>query len=324
QTAVHQHQVQTFSCCRQKLQKPDGCFLLFTTSRHFSWVTVFPVKMDLWSLKLHLAIWTLLSRPGVFSLEVSVRHSELKPCEGNDRVCVTDSQDCQHPPPSSLRKTLNMSCYYQETSDQHRSVTCSWSQVSESKASLVFTSDYKIFSCSGIFNPAATLEVTARIKSYLTGRDVWSQPHRMFLFDKVKPSQPALALIASTADSLVASWKSNVHGSCRLRYRPNDAHTWTEVSDLVPAYEGQTLNYTITNLLPFMAYTAAVACTTESGIWSDWSSDTTIQTLDRGKPSRHTHKSYTWPGSVSTCDTFLERSIVRASAGNNLMLTLYR
>ncbi|KAK5603178.1 hypothetical protein CRENBAI_013507 [Crenichthys baileyi] len=140
--------------------------------------------MDLWSLKLHLAIWTLLSRPGVFSLEVSVRHSELKPCDGNDRVCVTDSQDCQHPPPSSSRKALNMSCYYQETSDQNRSVTCSWSPVSESKASLVFTRDYKIISCRGIFNPAATLNVTARIKSYLTGRDVWSQPHRVFLFDK--------------------------------------------------------------------------------------------------------------------------------------------
>ncbi|KAK5617637.1 hypothetical protein CRENBAI_002553 [Crenichthys baileyi] len=35
-------------------------------------------------------------------------------------------------------------------------------------------------------------------------------------------------------------------------------------------------------------------------------------------------ESYTWPDSVSTCDTFLERGIVRASAGNNLMLTLYR
>ncbi|KAK5616645.1 hypothetical protein CRENBAI_003053 [Crenichthys baileyi] len=34
--------------------------------------------------------------------------------------------------------------------------------------------------------------------------------------------------------------------------------------------------------------------------------------------------SYTWPDSVSTCDTFLERGIVQASAGNNLMLTLYR
>ncbi|MEQ2290084.1 hypothetical protein AMECASPLE_039760, partial [Ameca splendens] len=34
--------------------------------------------------------------------------------------------------------------------------------------------------------------------------------------------------------------------------------------------------------------------------------------------------SYTWPGSVSTCDTFLERGIVRASVGNNLMLTFYR
>ncbi|KAK5598963.1 hypothetical protein CRENBAI_001206 [Crenichthys baileyi] len=35
-------------------------------------------------------------------------------------------------------------------------------------------------------------------------------------------------------------------------------------------------------------------------------------------------RSYTLPDSVSTCDTFLERGIVQASAGNNLMLTLYR
>ncbi|MED6276900.1 hypothetical protein CHARACLAT_007594 [Characodon lateralis] len=35
-------------------------------------------------------------------------------------------------------------------------------------------------------------------------------------------------------------------------------------------------------------------------------------------------QSYTWPDSVSICDTFLERGIVRACAGNNLMLTLYR
>ncbi|MED6235973.1 hypothetical protein ATANTOWER_002688 [Ataeniobius toweri] len=35
-------------------------------------------------------------------------------------------------------------------------------------------------------------------------------------------------------------------------------------------------------------------------------------------------RSYTWPGSVSTCDTFLERGIIQASAGNNLMLTFYR
>ncbi|KAK5601331.1 hypothetical protein CRENBAI_001077 [Crenichthys baileyi] len=35
-------------------------------------------------------------------------------------------------------------------------------------------------------------------------------------------------------------------------------------------------------------------------------------------------RSYTWPDSVSTCDTFLEWGIVQASAGNNLMLTLYR
>ncbi|MED6272666.1 hypothetical protein CHARACLAT_032691 [Characodon lateralis] len=35
-------------------------------------------------------------------------------------------------------------------------------------------------------------------------------------------------------------------------------------------------------------------------------------------------RSYTWPDSVSTCNTVLERGIIQASAGNNLMLTFYR
>ncbi|KAM4745459.1 uncharacterized protein FYW61_013070 isoform 2-T2 [Anableps anableps] len=246
--------------------------------------------MDLCSLEPLLLIWTLLSRLGGFALEISVRDSELKPCEGNDRVCVTDLSDCRLPP-SSSQKVLNMSCYYQEALDRTRSVTCSWSQESESEASLVFTSEVKIASCLGIFNPAAVLSVTARIKSYLTGRVDWSRPHTLVLFDAVKPSRPALALIGSMADSVVVSWKSSVDGSCRLRYRANDTRTWTQVSDLVPAHDGQDLNYTITNLRPFMAYKAAVACRKESGTWSDWSEDTSIQTLDEA-PSRPAEMCY--------------------------------
>ncbi|MEQ2292352.1 hypothetical protein AMECASPLE_022347 [Ameca splendens] len=42
------------------------------------------------------------------------------------------------------------------------------------------------------------------------------------------------------------------------------------------------------------------------------------------KLTHHNLISYTWPGSVSTCGTFLEGGIVQASAGNNILLTLYR
>ncbi len=50
----------------------------------------------------------------------------------------------------------------------------------------------------------------------------------------------------------------------------------------LPANEDQTLTYKIKDLLPFTVYRAAVACRAESGIWSDWSSDVTARTLDRG------------------------------------------
>ncbi|MED6248861.1 hypothetical protein ATANTOWER_006148 [Ataeniobius toweri] len=42
--------------------------------------------------------------------------------------------------------------------------------------------------------------------------------------------------------------------------------------------------------------------------------------LNGGQQNFDSLDSYTWPGTVSTCDTFLERGIVQASAGNNLML----
>ncbi|TDH13180.1 hypothetical protein EPR50_G00055450 [Perca flavescens] len=243
--------------------------------------------MDIWSPKLHLATWTVMSFLCVFSHEVTVRDSDLKLCEKDERVCVTDLRDCAPRPPASIQKTLNMSCCYQIS---HRSMTCEWSQESnsftESDVSLIFSSGDTIISCQGIFNPAAVLNITARIKNYMMGREVWSQPHTVFLYDAVKPSQPVLTVLGSTEDSIVVSWRSNVgDGSCRLRYRDNNTNTWTQAPDYVPAHQDQTLTYTIRDLLTFTVYRAAVACREDSGIWSDWSSDVSTRTLDR-VPSR--------------------------------------
>lgn len=49
---------------------------------------------------------------------------------------------------------------------------------------------------------------------------------------------------------------------------------------MVPAYEDQTLSYSVTGLLPFTVYGAAVACRAESNIWSDWSAEVTVRTPD--------------------------------------------
>ncbi|XP_032371256.1 interleukin-6 receptor subunit beta isoform X2 [Etheostoma spectabile] len=237
--------------------------------------------MNIWSSKLHLATWTVMSFLCVFSEEVMVRDSDLKLCEKDKRVCVTDLRDCAPRPPASIQKTL--SCCYQISQS---SITCEWSQelnsYTEPDVSLIFSSEDTIISCQGIFNPAAVLNVTARIKNYMMGREVWSQPHTVFLYDAVKPSQPVLTVLGSTEDSIDVSWRSNVgNGSCRLCYRVDNTHTWTQVPGYVPAHRDQTLTYTIRDLLSFTVYRAAVACREDSGIWSDWSSDVSTRTLDR-------------------------------------------
>lgn len=53
----------------------------------------------------------------------------------------------------------------------------------------------------------------------------------------------------------------------------------------LPAHPHQTLVYTIKHLQPFTVYRASASCREESGIWSDWSSDVTARTLDRGLQS---------------------------------------
>ncbi|XP_038559756.1 interleukin-6 receptor subunit beta isoform X2 [Micropterus salmoides] len=183
-------------------------------------------------------------------------------------------------------ETLNMSCYYQI---EYKSMTCEWSQETNSHTnsdvSLIFGSMDKIISCKAIFNPAAVLNVTARMRNYIMGRQIWSKPHTVVLYDAVKPSQPVLTVHGSTEDSVVVSWRSSDDGSCRLRYRVNNTHTWTKAIDSVPVHQHQTLTYVIKDLLPFTAYRAAVACREHSGIWSDWSSDVSARTLDR-VPSR--------------------------------------
>ncbi|XP_073322228.1 interleukin-6 receptor subunit beta [Pagrus major] len=243
--------------------------------------------MDIMSPKLHLATWTVMNLLCVFSHEVTVLHSDLKRCETDKRVCVTDLRDCGPRRPSSTQRTLNMSCYYQMSPS---SMACEWIEESntESEVSLIFRSKNRISSCQRIFNPVAVLNVTTRTKNYMTGTDIWSQPHTVVLYNAIKPSQPVLTVLGSTADSVDVSWRSSSEGSCRLRHRVNHTHTWTQVPDSFPAHQTQILTYRIKDLLPFTVYRAAVACRLESGIWSQWSNwspDVTARTLDR-VPSR--------------------------------------
>uniref|UniRef100_UPI0037E8CEBF interleukin-6 receptor subunit beta isoform X2 n=1 Tax=Semicossyphus pulcher TaxID=241346 RepID=UPI0037E8CEBF len=242
--------------------------------------------MEMRSPKLQPALCTVMSLLLCAFSRVTVKHSDLRLCEGHKRACVTDLEDCGSLPPTAVQKTLNMSCYYQM--DQKRTVTCEWSEESnshtESDVSLIFSRAYEIMSCPGLFNPVARFTVTARIKNYM-GSEIWSRPHAVDLSTAVKPSPPAVTLLGCTEDSVVVSWSCGNSCICRLRYRVNSTHTWNQAADSAPAHRGQTLTYTIRDLQPFTDYRAAVSCRERSSIWSDWSSDITARTLDR-VPSR--------------------------------------
>ncbi|XP_034546895.1 interleukin-6 receptor subunit beta [Notolabrus celidotus] len=228
----------------------------------------------------------------VSSREVTVKHSDLLLCEEHRRACVTNLKDCGPRPATSIQRTLNMSCYYEELEiDQmsHRTVTCEWSDESESPTesdvSLIFSRSRRILSCEMLFNEVAIFNVTARIKNYMTGSETWSKPHTVYLSEAVKPSPPVLSVDGHTVDSVVVSWGCMYGCSCRLQYRDNRSHTWTRAPDSVSLSEGQTLTYTIRDLQQFTVYRAAVSCREDSDIWSRWSNEVTARTLDRAPSS---------------------------------------
>ncbi|XP_008302894.1 interleukin-6 receptor subunit beta-like [Stegastes partitus] len=238
-------------------------------------------------VKVQLSVWTLWSCFfTVFSAEVTVTNSDLKPCRENKRVCATEPKDCRRLAAAATLEPLDVSCFYQQSSDR-RSVTCSWTRELDrnSEASLIFTRGGNVSFCPGIFNPAAVLNVTVRTRNYLTGEETWSQPHTMSLNKAVKPPPPSVVLLSSSEDSLVVSVNSSSDGSCRLRYKLNDTRMWTLAPDPFSVAARRQLIVTIKPLRTFSLYRASASCRPPDGVWSDWSSNISGTTLDRA-PSK--------------------------------------
>ncbi|CAJ1069675.1 interleukin-6 receptor subunit beta [Xyrichtys novacula] len=221
----------------------------------------------------------------VFSREVMVKPSDLEMC-GHQQACVTDHKDCGPRPSASTQKNLNMSCYY-ENQRKLRTVTCEWSDESESHTepdiSLIFSSN-RITSCSVLFNPMAVFNVTARIKTYM-GSEIWSQPYTAYLYKAIKLSPPVLTVLGSTEDTVDLSWVCSYVCTCKIKYKDNSAQRWLQAPDFVSTHRARTLTYTLRDLLPFTVYRAAVSCTGSANLWSAWSTEVTARTLGRA-PSR--------------------------------------
>ncbi|XP_060895021.1 interleukin-6 receptor subunit beta isoform X3 [Labrus mixtus] len=111
--------------------------------------------------------------------------------------------------------------------------------------------------------------------------EIWSRPHTLNLKEAVRPLQPVLTALSSTQDSIVVSWNCIKNCICQLHYRVNKTHTWTQAPDLVSAHPSLTLTHTVRDLQPFTVYRAAVRCRERSGIWSKWSTDITMSTLEK-------------------------------------------
>ncbi|XP_074525722.1 uncharacterized protein LOC141789999 [Halichoeres trimaculatus] len=217
--------------------------------------------------------------------KVTVKHSDLVPCDGNRHSCVTDPKDCSPRPATSTQKTLNMSCFYDAL--DYRTLMCEWEESeshAESRVSLIFSSQRIIF-CQGLLNSVAEFNVTVRRKNYLTGREEWSRPHFVNLKKAARPPPPDLTLLSSSQDSLLLSWRCSFGCSCRIQFRENRTQTWTQAPGLVSTRRRQTLNFTIKDLLPFTAYRAAVSCREDSDFWSHWSNEVTAQTLETAPSS---------------------------------------
>ncbi|XP_029367402.1 interleukin-6 receptor subunit beta isoform X2 [Echeneis naucrates] len=243
--------------------------------------------MDSCLLTLQLVTCTLMSLLCVFSHEVTVKMSDLKPCDNDNRVCVSDTRDCEPRPAASVQETLDMSCFFVTSSG---SMTCDLTLHSNgrvaSDVTLIFTSTQKVFSCTALFHPLAELYVTARRKDRMEGTETWSQPVFVRVQQAVKVPQPELFVQNFTADSVVVFWRSSREGSCRLRHRVHHVQTWSKSPDLVPVEDNQLLVHTFRDLLPFTTYKAAVSCKKKhSAVWSSWSSEVSVTTLCRA-PSR--------------------------------------
>ncbi|KAK2838126.1 hypothetical protein Q5P01_015338 [Channa striata] len=235
--------------------------------------------MDILSSVLPLVTLTATSLLCVSSHEVNVSGFSLKLCDGK---CFTEVSNCGLQPPSPVHNPLNMSCYFDML---HNVVTCEWGHETdghaESDVSLIFSSKKPIISCGAVLTMSSILTITVRIKSYNTDSEIWSQLQDVFLGDVVKPPPPDLKYSGSTVDSVVVTWDNNSYSSCRLRYRGSDTQSWSLIPDSATTHHDHTLTFTITGLLPFNDYVAAVACSEDSDIWSDWSDEVKAQTRDR-------------------------------------------
>ncbi|KAG7481446.1 hypothetical protein MATL_G00066900 [Megalops atlanticus] len=221
--------------------------------------------------------------------EITVHGNELKPCNGTDHLCVTDSSDCIANPSVHQDKVKNVSCFFQ-LSDE--SVTCSWNPLKnvhgDIKYTLIFSEAGKIDHCPYIFSPASKFNVTVKATDIMEKTESLSDPYTMDFLTTVKPSRPNITSISMTENSMHVMWTtgmSKFNVKCKIRYKLVTTDQWTEILDNAPVVNSGM--YMIEGLQSVRNYSVAVSCIGVYGCihWSDWSTEKLGRTLERA-PSK--------------------------------------
>ncbi|XP_035642342.1 interleukin-6 receptor subunit beta [Oncorhynchus keta] len=221
--------------------------------------------------------------------ELTVKRKDLKRCDNDNRVCVTDDSDCV-PRSHVSHERVNISCFFLLTDYALTPYPqCLWSQEyninAESMHSLIFSQTTPIYSCMGIFSFGGRMNVTLKIKNNMNGMESWSAPYEVAVQEAIKAPCPTITSVNGSDNSLEVTWGiSKLHTRCRVRYRMA-TDKWTEIPAYVLVESAEKAVYTIEGLKPFSSYIIAVSCILSFGHWSDWSMETTRTTLESA-PSR--------------------------------------
>ncbi|XP_021462441.2 interleukin-6 receptor subunit beta [Oncorhynchus mykiss] len=221
--------------------------------------------------------------------ELTVKRKDLKRCDNDNRVCVTDDSDCV-PRSHVSHERVNISCFFLLTDYALTPYPqCLWSQEyninAESMHSLIFSQTTPIYSCMGIFSFGGRMNITLKIKNNMNGMESWSEPYEVAVQEAIKAPCPTITSVNGSDNSLEVTWRiSKLHTRCRVRYRMA-TDKWTEIPAYVLVESAEKAVYTIEGLKPFSSYIIAVSCILSFGRWSDWSMETTGTTLESA-PSR--------------------------------------
>ncbi|XP_066500784.1 interleukin-31 receptor subunit alpha isoform X1 [Hoplias malabaricus] len=209
--------------------------------------------------------------------ELSVTGKDLKECEQQRNLCVSDSNDCSSVPTIRKDFVFNRTCRYLE---HEKSFRCKWISVNDVKRnmtnSFIFSQSMDFSHCPSIFNLLSNFNLTIKSKDPLNKIEIYSHIYAVSIENIVQAPRPYIISVNATETSLNVTWMSQGHKNCLVRYKQSNSEEneqWKEEED-------SELFHVIRGLQPFSQYIITVACIKEYGLISEWSPTFQAKTLE--------------------------------------------